>query len=87
MEAMRRLGATSTLFGGAYAALARTQARSPEEVETLRQRARSADALAAVAPSFAASRRRWLAGFDLAYAEGVLAARAGGSVTPPQREG
>jgi len=86
-EAMRRLGETSVLFGGRFADLARVKVRDERDLEALQQRDRAAEAAAAGTHSLAAWRRRWLAGFDLAYAEGVLGARDGASLTPPPREG
>ncbi len=87
MLAMRRLGATSLQVGDAYAHLARARAKDAGDLEALRRRDRDAAAAAAGTRSIAAWRRRWLAGLDLAYAEGALGAAAGGAVTPPRNEG
>ena len=84
---MRRLGATSPLLGGRYAGLARALANSPGELEALRQRDRAAEAALAGGRTLAAWRRRWMAGLDLAYAEGVLVGRGDGAVAPTHGEG
>jgi len=81
-EAMRRLGETSLLFGGRFAELARVKVDGPADLEALRARDRAAAAEAAGTTALDAWRRRWRAGFDLAYAEGVIGAREAATLTP-----
>ena len=86
-EAMRRLGATSRMLAVPYDRRGRVSASGPGEIETLRRRYREAEAAVALRDSFTTRRRRWTAGFDLAYAEGAYGATAAGALTLPRSEG
>jgi hypothetical protein len=86
-EAMRRLGATSALLGDAHAHLARARATGAGDLAALRRREREAEAAASGTRSVAAWRRRWIAGLDVAYAEGALGAAPGSGIRPRRSEG
>lgn len=84
-EVMRNMGATSPLLPDTERGTGRAVAA--RDVEALRRRSREADGVAAATGAFGDCRRRWIAGLDLAYAEGLSRARAGGTVSPPRSGG
>lgn len=86
-EAMRRLGATSAMLGRDHETFGRVRVAGLPDLEALRRRDLAANAAASGTRSLAAWRRRWVAGLDLAYAEGMLGAESRPILTRPPSAG